>query len=97
MARSQVEMASASGAMRAKTAPQHSKCHEFPRPARGGYWMAHGDYLFSVALKPDGRTIEWLGRDEQGQVVTTTDEPGNSTWLQLKLWLQSLLVDERLL
>ncbi len=31
------------------------------------------------------------------QGVATTDEPGNSPWLQLKSWLQSLLVDERLL
>ena len=53
--------------------------------------------MYRLRLQPDGRTIEWLGRDEQGQVVTTTDEPGSSTWLQLKLWLQSLLVDERLL
>jgi hypothetical protein len=30
-------------------------------------------------------------------VVATTDEPGSNPWLQLKLWLQSLLIDERLL
>jgi cardiolipin synthase C len=53
--------------------------------------------MYRLRLQPDGRTIEWLGRDEQGQVVATTDEPGSSPWLQLKLWMQSLLVDERLL
>jgi putative cardiolipin synthase len=53
--------------------------------------------MYRLRLQPDGRTIEWLGRDDQGRVVATTDEPGSSPWLQLKLWLQSLLVDERLL
>jgi putative cardiolipin synthase len=53
--------------------------------------------MYRLRLQPDGHAIEWLGRDEQGQVVATTDEPGSSPWLQLKLWLQSLLVDERLL
>jgi len=50
MARGEAEKVLASGAMRAETAPQHPKCHEIQRPARGGYWMACGDYLFSVAL-----------------------------------------------
>jgi putative cardiolipin synthase len=53
--------------------------------------------MYRLRLQPDGRTIEWLGRDDQSRVVATTDEPGSSPWLQLKLWLQSLLVDERLL
>ncbi|MDT7834915.1 phospholipase D-like domain-containing protein [Aquabacterium sp. OR-4] len=30
-------------------------------------------------------------------LASTTDEPGDSAWLRLKLWLQSLLVPERLL
>jgi putative cardiolipin synthase len=53
--------------------------------------------MYRLRLQSDGQTIEWLSRDEQGRVVTTTDEPGSSLWLKLKLWLQSLLVDERLL
>jgi putative cardiolipin synthase len=48
--------------------------------------------MYRLRLQPDGRTIEWLGRDEQGQMVATTDEPGSSPWLQVKLWLQSLFV-----
>jgi putative cardiolipin synthase len=53
--------------------------------------------MYRLRLQSDGQTIEWLSRDEQGRVVTTTDEPGSSPWLKLKLWLQSLFVDERLL
>jgi putative cardiolipin synthase len=53
--------------------------------------------MYRLRLQPDGQTIEWLSRDEQGHVQTTTDEPGSSPWLKLKLWLQSLFVDERLL
>jgi YD repeat-containing protein len=53
--------------------------------------------MYRLRLQADGRTIEWLSCDEQGRVVTTTDEPGSSPWSKLKLWLQSLFVDERLL
>ena len=50
-----------------------------------------------LALQPDGQTIEWWSQDAQGRPVATTDEPGASPWLRIKLWLQALLVDERLL
>ena len=50
MARGEAEKASASGAMRAETAPQHSKRREFEPSAQGCYWMTSGGYLFSVAL-----------------------------------------------
>jgi cardiolipin synthase C len=53
--------------------------------------------MYQLQLQPDGRTIEWLSRDERGQVLSTTDEPGSNPLLKLKLWLQSLFVDERLL
>ena len=53
--------------------------------------------MYRLRLQPDGRTIEWLSRDERGQVLSTTDEPGSNPLLKLKLWLQSLFVDERLL
>jgi putative cardiolipin synthase len=45
--------------------------------------------MYRLRLQPDGRNVEWLSRDEQGREVTTTEEPGSSPWLQLKLWLQS--------
>ena len=41
--------------------------------------------------------IEWLGTDEKGEVSVAQDEPEHTTWLRFKLWLQSLLVSERLL
>lgn len=49
------------------------------------------------ALRPDGQTIEWWSVNAQGQPVAPTDEPGASPRLRLMLWLQALLVDERLL
>jgi hypothetical protein len=50
MARGEAEKASASSAMRAETALQHSKCRKFEPFAQGRYWMARDGYLFSVAL-----------------------------------------------
>ena len=51
--------------------------------------------VYKLRLMPDANTIEWLHTDEQGQPGATTVEPGSSWWLSLKLWLQSLLVNER--
>jgi cardiolipin synthase C len=53
--------------------------------------------MYRLRLQADGETIEWLSSDEHGHVVATTDEPGSTPWLRLELWLQSLLVAERLL
>jgi putative cardiolipin synthase len=57
-----------------------------------------GDHFASVyklRLRPDGKTIEWAHLDHQGRTTATTDEPDSGWWLRTKLWLQSLLVDER--
>jgi len=57
-----------------------------------------GDHFASVyklRLKPDDQTIEWTHLDEQGEISATIDEPDSGWWLRLKLWLQSMLVDER--
>jgi hypothetical protein len=51
MARGEAEQASGSSAIRLVSALQQSKCPEFKRPAQGRHWMAHGGYLFSVALR----------------------------------------------
>ncbi|MDM0056439.1 phospholipase D-like domain-containing protein [Variovorax fucosicus] len=51
--------------------------------------------VYKLRLKPDGQTIEWIHFDEQDQTNATTDEPDSGRWLRLKLWLLSLLVDER--
>jgi len=53
--------------------------------------------MYRLRLQPDGQTIEWLSTDTKGQLTTTTGEPDSNAWLRFKLWLQSLLVDERLL
>jgi putative cardiolipin synthase len=53
--------------------------------------------MYRLQLQPDGSTIEWIGLDENGRTTATTDEPGSGAWLQLKLWLQSLIVGEHLL
>lgn len=57
-----------------------------------------GDHFASVyrlRLGSDGKTIEWVQLDEHGQTTITSDEPDSGWWLRAKLWLQSLLVDER--
>jgi len=51
--------------------------------------------VYRLRLRPDDTTIEWSQVDEQGRTVATTDEPDTGWWLRTKLWLQSLLVDER--
>jgi putative cardiolipin synthase len=52
---------------------------------------------YRVVLQDDGQTLAWQWLDAQGRRTSTTDEPGGSAWLRLKLWLQALVVDERLL
>lgn len=53
--------------------------------------------MYRVTLAEDGQTLQWRARDADGQEHVTTDEPGSSAWLRFKLWLQSLVVPERLL
>jgi putative cardiolipin synthase len=53
--------------------------------------------MYRLRLQPDGQTIEWLATDAQGRPTVTTDEPEDHPWLRFRLWLQSLLVEERLL
>ena len=61
-----------------------------------GWMRSDGfDSVYKLRLRADGNTIEWAHTDEQGQPAATSVEPGLGWWLSLKLWLQSLLVDER--
>jgi putative cardiolipin synthase len=53
--------------------------------------------MYELRLQPDGQTIEWLSVGPNGKLISTTDEPDSNAWLRFKLWLQSLLVEERLL
>lgn len=60
-------------------------------------WMLSDRFasVYKLRLMADANTIEWAHTDEQGQPAATSIEPGSGWWLSLKLWLQSLLVDER--
>jgi cardiolipin synthase C len=51
--------------------------------------------VYKLRLMPDAKTIEWVHADEQGRPRVTTREPDSGGWSQLKLWLESLLVNER--
>lgn len=51
---------------------------------------------YRVRFKANGNGLEWLGTDEEGDVVVDT-EPDSSLWLRLRLWLLSPLVPEQLL
>jgi cardiolipin synthase C len=55
----------------------------------------HFTSVYNLRLRPDGRTIEWTHVEEEGQTSVTVDEPSSGWWLRLKLWMLSLLVDER--
>ncbi|NRF71450.1 phospholipase D family protein [Aquincola sp. S2] len=51
---------------------------------------------YRVRFKADGSGLEWLGTDEEGDMVLN-EEPDSSLWLRFKLWLLSPLVPEELL
>ena len=53
--------------------------------------------LYRLSLLADGNTVQWSWPDGQGGSLSTIDEPESSPALRFKLWLQSLLVEERLL
>jgi putative cardiolipin synthase len=53
--------------------------------------------MYRVTLAEDGQTLQWRNQGADGSKHLTTDEPGSSAWLRFKLWLQSLVVPERLL
>ncbi len=51
---------------------------------------------YRVRMSADGGRLEWLGLDDDGEMVLTS-EPDASAWLRLKTWLLSPLVPESLL
>jgi putative cardiolipin synthase len=53
--------------------------------------------MFKLRLAEDGHTVEWLSTEPDGSTTVTREEPAGSAWLRFKLWLQSLMVDPRLL
>jgi phosphatidylserine/phosphatidylglycerophosphate/cardiolipin synthase-like enzyme len=52
--------------------------------------------VYQVQLKPDGSSIEWVGRDSDGEEVLL-DEPDIGLWERFKLWLLYKFVPEDLL
>ncbi len=54
--------------------------------------LASGAYR--LRLSPDGEHIEWVEQDSDGNTVVHSDEPDNSLWFRLKLWLLSKFVSE---
>jgi putative cardiolipin synthase len=57
----------------------------------------HGETIFRLRLAADGETIEWTWRDADGTPRSTTDEPHNSWWLRLKMFLLEPFAAEELL
>ena len=53
--------------------------------------------MYRVRLDEDGVTELWDTTDANGHTQTTRSEPAFDRWLWLRLWLQSLLVDETLI
>ncbi len=51
---------------------------------------------YRVRLAPTGTGLEWLGLDDEGEMILAS-EPDASAWLNLKSWLLSPLVPEELL
>lgn len=71
-----------------------------PRLAQSVHRMISSDRfitMYRLRLGPDGESIEWLSQDDQGRQTATTEEPAGDWWLRLKLWILSLMVDEKLL
>jgi phosphatidylserine/phosphatidylglycerophosphate/cardiolipin synthase-like enzyme len=60
------------------------------------YGMESTTGVYELRLKPDGHSIEWVGRNPQGDESIDSD-PEIDCWLRFKLWLSSLLVPEDLL
>jgi putative cardiolipin synthase len=48
---------------------------------------------YRLRLSKSGKGIEWLGIDDDKEMILTT-EPDSSFWLRLKAWLLSPLVPE---
>ncbi|MES2070685.1 MAG: phospholipase D family protein [Pseudomonadota bacterium] len=51
---------------------------------------------YRVRLSPQGYGLEWLGADDEKEMILNT-EPDSTTWMRLKLWLLGPLIPEELL
>ena len=53
--------------------------------------------VYEVRLRPDGRGVQWIGHDADGDEEVLADAPGMGPWQRLQLWFMSLFVPEDLL
>ncbi|WP_188564583.1 phospholipase D family protein [Undibacterium terreum] len=51
---------------------------------------------YRVRLSPSGHGLEWLGADDEQEMVLKT-EPDATSWIRLKLWLLGPLIPDELL
>ena len=52
---------------------------------------------YRLRLAPDGRRVQWVESDAEGNDIVHDDEPGGHYWLRFKNWLLSPWVGEELL
>jgi cardiolipin synthase C len=52
--------------------------------------------VYEVHLRPDGRGVQWIGHDTDGEEILA-DAPEMGAWQRLQLWFMSLFVPEDLL
>lgn len=52
---------------------------------------------YKLRLSADGRRIEWVEVDTNGQEIVHTNEPDDNPWLRLYLWLVAPFVSDELL
>jgi putative cardiolipin synthase len=57
--------------------------------------LAAGAYR--LRLSPDGKRVEWLEKTADEKIIVHTEEPDDSLWRRVKLWLLSKFVWEDLL
>ena len=70
---------------------------ELARRIRATYEAGAALGVYEVVLKPDGRTIEWIGQRADGTVERLDSPPGLSWIEKVRLWLLSPLISEELL
>lgn len=58
---------------------------------------ARPNTTYRLRLAPDGRRVQWLESDAEGNDIVHDDEPGGYYWLRFKNWLMSPWVGEELL
>jgi hypothetical protein len=55
------------------------------------------DAVYKLRLAADGETIEWVATGAEGSEHAVSDEPDNSRWLSLKMFLIGPFTSEDLL